>query len=331
MDVLVHNVHETTAIDDYNCLVRKLNRIFSDKVKTSVGLEIDIFDVHVVFRYCPLNYLDGYYPDYYCTDSAEVSDFFFERSHRCTPCSIELADIYTIYSMIIRRARELQYSCDDASIELRLKLLDIARKHNFDLLFWKCEQCIGDKYRAIFTNNKQEKYKLLFDISCYTYWNEENFEDLEKHIVRYLGNKEENEMTINELYDFYNLNIDLVNATSTITAVSSSLTNCFPSDSPIAKDAASIDANTLYPEHRVIARSKAAFYGVPEIKKVIFNDPATIILWEDGTKTVVKAQDKDQFDKEKGLAMAIVKKALGNEGRYYEIFKKWLKEDGENK
>ena len=308
MDILVHRVHKTTAIAEYNCLVRKLNRIFSDKVKISVGLEIDIFDVHVVFRYCPLNYLDGYYPDYYCTDSAEVSDFFFERSHRRIPCSIELADIYTIYSMIIRRARELQYSGDDASIELRLKLLDIARKHNFDLLFCKCEQCIGNKYMAIFTNNKQEKYKVSFDISYYTYLYEGYFEDLEKRIVRYLGNKEENKMTYNELYDFCNLNTGLVNATNAITAASSSLTNCFPSDSPIAKDAVNIDVSTLYPEHRVIERSKAAFYGVPEIKKVIFNDPATIILWEDGTKTVVKAHDKDQFDKEKGLAMAIVKK-----------------------
>lgn len=139
-------------------------------------------------------------------------------------------------------------------------------------------------------------------------------------------------MIYNELYDFCNLNTTgLVNVPSAIAAAASSLTNCFPSDSPIAKNAASIDANTLYPEHMVIARSKAVFYGIPEIKKVIFNDPATIILWEDGTKTVVKAQDKDQFDKEKGLAMAIVKKALCNEGRYYEIFKKWLKENGEDK
>ena len=137
-------------------------------------------------------------------------------------------------------------------------------------------------------------------------------------------------MIYNELYDFCNLNTGLVNATNAIIA-SSSPRNYLLNDSPIAKDAASIDANTLYPEHRVIARSKAAFYGVPEIKKVIFNNPASIILWEDGTKAVVKAQDKDQFDKEKGLAMAIVKKALGNEGRYYEIFKKWLNEDGENK
>ena len=138
-------------------------------------------------------------------------------------------------------------------------------------------------------------------------------------------------MPYNELYDFCNLNTGLVNATNAITSATHSLKNCFPSDSPIAKDAVNINVSTLYPEHRVIERSKAAFYGVPEIKKVIFNDPATIILWEDGTKTVVKAQNKDQFDKEKGLAMTIVKKALGNEGRYYEIFKKWLKEDGKNK
>lgn len=59
------------------------------------------------------------------------------------------------------------------------------------------------------------------------------------------------------------------------------------------------------------------------IKNVIFNDPATIVLWADGTKTVVKA-DGEKFDPEKGLAMAISKKALGNEGNYYNTFKKWL-------
>ena len=48
---------------------------------------------------------------------------------------------------------------------------------------------------------------------------------------------------------------------------------------------------------------------IPEIKNVIFNDPATIVFWKDGTKTVVKCQDGDEFDPEKGLAMAIAKKA----------------------
>lgn len=59
------------------------------------------------------------------------------------------------------------------------------------------------------------------------------------------------------------------------------------------------------------------------IKKVIFNNPATIVFWTDSTKTVVKAEN-EPFDREKGLAMAIAKKALGNRGNYYNEFKKWI-------
>lgn len=59
------------------------------------------------------------------------------------------------------------------------------------------------------------------------------------------------------------------------------------------------------------------------IKNVIFNDPATIVFWMDGTKTVVKCQEGDIFDPEKGLAMAISKKALGNKGNYCNQIKKW--------
>lgn len=65
---------------------------------------------------------------------------------------------------------------------------------------------------------------------------------------------------------------------------------------------------------------------LPKIEKVIFNDPATIVIWKDGTKTVVKCEN-EIFDPEKGLAMAISKKALGNEGNYYEVFKKWIPEE----
>lgn len=68
---------------------------------------------------------------------------------------------------------------------------------------------------------------------------------------------------------------------------------------------------------------------LPEIKDVIFNEPATIILWADGTKTVVKCQEGEGYDPEKGMAMAISKKALGNKGNYCEVFKKWLPEEEE--
>ena len=48
------------------------------------------------------------------------------------------------------------------------------------------------------------------------------------------------------------------------------------------------------------------------IDRVIFNDPATIILWNDGSKTVVKRSDDDIWDSEKGFCMAIIKKLYGN-------------------
>lgn len=64
--------------------------------------------------------------------------------------------------------------------------------------------------------------------------------------------------------------------------------------------------------------------SAPTIKDVIFNDPATIVMWSDGTKTVVKAKNED-FDPEKGLAMAISKKNLGNKYDYYNTFKHWIK------
>ena len=62
-----------------------------------------------------------------------------------------------------------------------------------------------------------------------------------------------------------------------------------------------------------------------EIKNVIFNPPATIVFWNDGTKTVVQARGDDEFDPEKGLAMAIAKKTLGNDYGYYNTFEKWTK------
>lgn len=63
-----------------------------------------------------------------------------------------------------------------------------------------------------------------------------------------------------------------------------------------------------------------------KIKKVIFNDPATIVIWADGEKTVVKCQNGEPYDPEKGLAMAITKRALGNKGNYFDEIKKWTKE-----
>ena len=64
--------------------------------------------------------------------------------------------------------------------------------------------------------------------------------------------------------------------------------------------------------------------AIPEIKEVVFNNPATIIFWEDSTKTIVKTQNGEPFDKEKGFCMAVVKKLFGNKGNYYNIVNEWI-------
>ena len=69
---------------------------------------------------------------------------------------------------------------------------------------------------------------------------------------------------------------------------------------------------------------------MPAIENVMFKDPATIVFWADGTKTVVKAL-YEKFDPEKGLAMAIAKKALGNGGNYFNRIKVWTEGCSENK
>ena len=71
-------------------------------------------------------------------------------------------------------------------------------------------------------------------------------------------------------------------------------------------------------------------YVIPEIKTVYFNNPVTVVLWTDGTKTIVRCQEGDTYDPEKGLAMAVAKKLYGNKGRYYDIFRKWIPGDKED-
>lgn len=50
-----------------------------------------------------------------------------------------------------------------------------------------------------------------------------------------------------------------------------------------------------------------------DIKQIIYNDPATIVIFADGSKVCVKASKNDKFDKEVGLMYAIVKRLYAND------------------
>ena len=65
--------------------------------------------------------------------------------------------------------------------------------------------------------------------------------------------------------------------------------------------------------------------GAPVAKNVIFSNPATIVIWADGTKTVVKCSPNDKYDKEKGLALCYMKKVFGNNNSFHKIFRNYCK------
>ena len=69
---------------------------------------------------------------------------------------------------------------------------------------------------------------------------------------------------------------------------------------------------------------------LPEIQRVIFNPPRTIINWADKTKTIVVCRNGDIFDYEKGIALCFMKKVMGNGGRYNNIFHEWIPKQTES-
>ena len=50
-----------------------------------------------------------------------------------------------------------------------------------------------------------------------------------------------------------------------------------------------------------------------DVKQVIYNEPATIVTFSDGSKVCVKCCEKDKFSKEAGLIYAIVKRLYAND------------------
>ena len=60
---------------------------------------------------------------------------------------------------------------------------------------------------------------------------------------------------------------------------------------------------------------------MPVVKNCYFSDDRTIVLWDDGTKTVVQCQPGDQFDPEKGIFAAIAKRAYGNTGKFNDVMR----------
>ena len=89
--------------------------------------------------------------------------------------------------------------------------------------------------------------------------------------------------------------------------------------------------NELIPDKPVTLKSydpKKVFF-VPGVEKVLFRDPATIVWFSDGTKSVAICGYDDVYDKETGVAICLCKRMLGNK-EYRELMDKWCYDKKEN-
>ena len=78
-----------------------------------------------------------------------------------------------------------------------------------------------------------------------------------------------------------------------------------------------------YLERKSLRTSPLPFYCPV---KVIYNGPATIVFWADGTKTVVKRAKKEKDNKYNAFCAALAKKIFGNNSRVNAIVKSGIEE-----
>ena len=65
---------------------------------------------------------------------------------------------------------------------------------------------------------------------------------------------------------------------------------------------------------------------MPDIKSVFFNEvkKTTTVVFNDDTSVVVKCTNKDEFDPEVGLAMALTKKLVGSRAKFQKLVDEWV-------
>lgn len=68
------------------------------------------------------------------------------------------------------------------------------------------------------------------------------------------------------------------------------------------------------PFGRVLLKMESSMNMAP--KEVIFAPPATIVYWQDGSRTVVKCSEEDEFSEEMGFVLCFMKKMFGNTGKF---------------
>jgi len=95
---------------------------------------------------------------------------------------------------------------------------------------------------------------------------------------------------------------------------------------PITSYSYTTSASTEEPEKMYLSGDFKVNGRKIYMKEVMYNNPATIVFWNDGTKTVAKCHAEDKYSKETGLAICILKRLAGNT-KVRNIFNEWIQDD----
>lgn len=121
----------------------------------------------------------------------------------------------------------------------------------------------------------------------------------------------------NVYYTGSNPNTHLVQrSTTTSTSDVKSIEGAIGGSKSSIKDLTVNSPNYFEEDERIIYVATRSAKILPGIEKVIFNPPATIVTWQDGTKTVVKCGKGEEFCEETGLAMAIARRYSGSRSSF---------------
>lgn len=64
---------------------------------------------------------------------------------------------------------------------------------------------------------------------------------------------------------------------------------------------------------------------IVKIRKVVYDNPNTVVVWDDDTVTKCLCSEYDKYDEEKGLLICILKKICGSQ-EVIDVFNSWVPE-----
>lgn len=308
MDILIYGDKATDLVKPYNNLINEgLKPIFDDEIseldfyqeKSGMIKSVRLYDVYIRFEFGD-DYDKILMGDYCYTDNYSSIQNLKELAHRQGKPYSPVNTIGNLINIIL--AHLVKADPNDLDLKFRINLYRIAKRN-----YWNIDIYNTNPYDVKYTNPKNENSSHIFlRRQCDGQPTGVFFTDLEDELKSRLETHDNSLdlMSKGPLFKFLTKG-SLQNTESSNCALKLS-----------TEDNCALKLSTEPSVHFAI-------------EKVIFNDPATIVLWKDGSKTIVKVQDGDTFDKEKGLAMALLKKLLGNNGSYYKEIKRWTEDEND--